>query len=171
MELDSERFKSLQELSQVQVLLATGRAEFEKLKSSREDYENQVKADTLLLVQEVLLASREALTEADNNRTAIASLLTEAMTFISTVHTMADGLENATKTHTDAVNDFQVRVTDKLSELNTQISDLGKRRRQIEDDENNFKMRDKKLKDGELVYLDRMEMLRKDIVRLGKVQL
>lgn len=171
MELSPEHFQALKELSQLQTAIAAAGAEMKKLKEGLDNYKIEREKEALTVVQAALLASREAIAEADKNRDVVTSLLYESLEVLRTIESLSDMLAVMTEEQEKSIKESKVRVTEKVAELQNEADELKKQRRYLEDMSANLAVRKKKVGEQEVILADRMEMLKQDIHRISKIKL
>jgi len=167
--LNSETFKSLTELAEIQKQLAVARVEFAALKSTLVDFKIQREAEALDLVKDVLTTSKAALAEAEENRDAIASLLVGINSFIQDVDGLHQNLNKAISDHESISNATSKVINEKTFELEQRTYELKLQRIRIVEDEKAIASQRNKLTRDRLLIEDRNEMLRIEFKRLKNI--
>lgn len=166
MELDTEKFKSLNELMQVQQQIGVIRAELLAEKSTLEQFKLDKEKEALTIVEGVLTASKEALVEADKNRDAIASLLAVARDCANDVVRSHDELKELVAFYIQHFDATLASLEAKSKSLEVTLSEIRVQRQQVLDDEKNLQLRRQALSKEKIFVEDRKQFLLKEIDRI-----
>jgi len=169
MELDTEKFKALKELSEIQIAISQATALFDEIKNSTEAYKQLREKETIELVQNTLLASREVIAEAERNHDVVTSLVYEAENIVADSHKLLDYIKDQVETNRTVIKQTELLIKEKTEALILQKNQLEKERAYLEGERKNLGVRKKKLGDQEQKLAADMEMLQQDIARLRKV--
>lgn len=169
MELETEKFKALQELSALQVTLVATGAELKNLREELDQFKLEREKEAFEVVQMALLASREALVEADKNRDAVASLLGEAVEVANKVSALAESMSYLATKQKESVKHIKETVSAQVKMLQQKSDELNKQRIYVEDARANLSIRKKKIGEQEQKLFADMEMLKQDIARINKL--
>ena len=168
--LNSESFRSLQELAEVQRQLAAVRAEIEALRSTKNTFLANREAEAMAIVDNVLSVSRAALEEAEKNRDAIASLLAASLSVAETVKVMESDMSTFVTQYETAINKTTLTVQTKVGEIATATEQLKSQRQSIQDDERHVQTAKEKILRDRLLIEDRKRLLTKEIDRLKNIK-
>jgi hypothetical protein len=166
MELDTEKFNSLNELMAVQKQIAAIRAELLAEKSTLEQFKLEKEKEALLIVDGVLTASKDALVEADKNRDAIASLLAVATDCLNDVKASHKELQDLVDFYTNNFDQTVALLNDKSHNLKVANEELKRQREQLKDDEANLRIRVAALNKEKVFVADRKKMLVAELDRI-----
>lgn len=170
MELTTEKFEALKELSELQSTIGLLRVEFQTLTDSIAEYKEQREKETLATVQSALLASREALVEADANKDAVASLLTKAQELAVYLEKFTTTVEETANKQLLLLNESFALIDDKVRELSNESENLKTRRRILEDDEKNLLIVKENFNKKERVLNDRLQMVERTMKRITMIK-
>lgn len=168
MELEPEKYQSLQELVKIQSEIATGRAELEKLKETIEEFKREREESVLSAVQEALQASKEALSEADKNRDTLASFFTEAQEITNKIRKFLKIVEDERKLFHKETDEAVTMINGRIDEANLLSEHLRSQRVRIESELGGMKEERLKLEQEKIAIKDKKETLIRSIDRLKK---
>lgn len=171
MELDSEKFAAIKELSDLQIAIASARVELKKAEDGLVDFVKTREGEVAKAVEASLLASRELLVEADKNRTVMSSVLAQVTDVVESLTTLTEETEAGREEYEKSLDSYLVLINEKTSELNEAIKEVKGQRRMLQDEQKNLSIREKKIHEGEVLLKDRLEMLRQDIERIKGIKL
>lgn len=171
MELEPEKFKSLEELSKIQQAVHAAGAEFLKIKGSIETVKIERETAVNEAVQTALAASKEAIQEADGNIAALASLLAGILSLTNDMTALRTSFDSLMEEEAASAEHIKTRC-DELIELITQTQ-LGfkNQRREIEDARRVLDAEKEKVNRDRILVEDRKKMLSDEITRIKKLKL
>lgn len=170
MELDTEKFKALKELSDLQTsVIATG-AELKKLREELDQYKAEREEEVQAVVNMALLASREAIAEAEKNKDVVASLLVESQQVFDAVVLLSETVSKIAEKQKETLSETQKIVSEKITLLSQQSDELRRQRIYVEDGLANLSVRKRKLGEQEQKLHADMEMLKQDVERINKLK-
>lgn len=165
--LNSETFKSLQELAEVQRQLATAQAEIEALRSTKNTFLAEREAEVLSIVDNVLTASRVALSEADKNRDAIASLLAVVTEVVKDAGDMQKIQSEIIESYNEATSNTISSISTKTKELDRAIHQIKSERILIEDEKRSLQIARDAIRRDRILIEDRKQMLQTELNRIS----
>lgn len=169
MELDTEKFKALKELSDLQTSVVATGAELKKLREELSQYKAEREEEALAVVHMALLASREAIAEAEKNKDVVASLLVEAQQVFDTVVSLSDTVTKLADRQKEVLAETKQMVKVQTENLEQKTKEIQKQRMYVEDGLANLAVRKKKLGEQEQKLFADMEALKRDMERINRV--
>lgn len=169
MELPTEQFKAVQELAEVNVAIASGRAALTKLKDDTKSYLEFREVAAHKQVEKVLEESIEALESIKNNHA-------ELSTYASEIRALALELHGFSEEIVALFSDFQNVVAESNAKLDIRLADLKAREKEVMIEKEGIKADRRKL-DGDMANLrdekrllaDRQEVVRKTTEAIKKI--
>lgn len=165
-ELNTEQFKSLIELAEIQKQIATGRAELAVLKSALETFKSERYEATLKTVADALSASKVAIAEADKNRGEIATLLAGIKEATNELLLIKEKFVDYTSSFDKGINQTVKLLEEKTKDSNRVGEELKNQRRHLEDERRALDVVKSELSRARIVLEDRKKMLQADFERI-----
>ena len=169
--VNSETFKSILELAEIQKQIAVGQAELASFESTKISFFKEREAETLKIVDNALTMSREAIQEATSNKEAIASLLTALIESIDEIKSLHAGVASLVKDYALATVATGGAIKEKTTELEFASAVLKKQKSQLNDDQRELNIK-KALLDRDRIRIDdTTEMLKIEINRINNLKI
>lgn len=168
MELEKETFASLKELAEIQQAIARGRAEVQNLKTTTEEYVQTREKEALQRVAQVLQASKDALSEADKNRTTLASFLASASEMVKDLEKLHGAVKSEFAEFDKSTAEVIQVIDQRTEELETETRRLKNWAIQLESEKSGLETEKRKLEKEKILLVDRQGVVQRQIERLKK---